>query len=180
MNMAGYSCEDLEIWRRAKDLGVECYKVTMTFPPSEACGLSSQLQRAAVSAAANVAEGQARQHRGEFILHLSIACGSLAELRTPIRIALRLKYTPEKKAAELVARCDVVGRLLHGLLRFLRNRDRTAETGLEKSRQASNRKTQTGHNQSAAEIRLASTINCKPATSNLQPGTGNHQLPTDA
>jgi hypothetical protein len=48
---------DLEVWQRAMDLVVSCYDVTRQFPKSEIYGLSSQLQRAAVSIPAKIAEG---------------------------------------------------------------------------------------------------------------------------
>lgn len=120
--MSGNSYVDLELWQRAMDLVVECYGATKSFPYAEAYGLSSQLQRAAVLVPANIAEGQARQHRGEFIQHLSIAGGSLAEVETHVRIAQRLGYISKGKADELLSRCGEVGRLLGGLLRFLRGK----------------------------------------------------------
>ena len=66
------------------DLVVDSYKATRGFPKNELFGLASQMQRAGVSVPANVAEGRARRHNKEFIRHLSIAYGSLAELETHI------------------------------------------------------------------------------------------------
>jgi four helix bundle protein len=71
--MTGRKYQDLELWQRSMDLVVECYQATDRFPDREAYGLTSQLQRAAVSMPANIAEGHSRQHRTEFIQHLSIA-----------------------------------------------------------------------------------------------------------
>jgi four helix bundle protein len=62
------------------------------FSKAENYGLMSQLQRAAVSIPANIAEGRERQHTKEFLQHLSIAYGSLAELETHLQIAQRLHY----------------------------------------------------------------------------------------
>ena len=80
------------MWQLAMNLVVECYKLTTAFPKSELYGLASQLRRAAVSVPANIAEGQARQHVKEFVQHLSIAQGSLAEAETHVQIAERLHY----------------------------------------------------------------------------------------
>lgn len=66
------------------DLVVDFYKATRGFPKNELFGLASQMQRAGVSVPANVAEGRARRHTKEFMRHLSIAYGSLAELETHI------------------------------------------------------------------------------------------------
>jgi len=56
------SYRDLEVWQKAMNLVVDCYKLTSQFPKTEAYGLASQLQRAAVSVPANIAEGQGRSH----------------------------------------------------------------------------------------------------------------------
>ena len=121
MNIRSY--RDLECWQRAMDLVVECYRVTREFPKHEIYGLSSQLQRAAVSIPANIAEGQGRQHTPEFIQHLCIAYSSLGELETHLLIAQRLEYLTPAKANAMMKRCGEVGRLINGLLRSLRNKN---------------------------------------------------------
>ncbi len=120
MNLRSY--RDLEVWQKAMDLVVECYQVTKLFPQSELYGLTSQLQRAAVSVPANIAEGSGRQHTLELIQHLSIAYGSLAELETHIQIAGRLDYLNTKQTKRLLERTGEVGRMLNGLMRSLRNK----------------------------------------------------------
>jgi four helix bundle protein len=86
------SYRDLEVWQKAMAMVVECYKITKQFPKDEIYGLTFQLRRAAVSIPANIAEGRERQHTREFVQHLSIAYGSLAELETHLQIAQRLNY----------------------------------------------------------------------------------------
>lgn len=98
---------------------VECYKRTKGFPKNEAFGLSSQLQRSAVSIAANIAEGHARQHTKEFIQHIFIACGSLAELETHIFIAERLNYINAVQLKELIDKTEEIGKMLNGLRKAL-------------------------------------------------------------
>ena len=100
--MVHTSYRDLDVWQKAMNVVVECYKITKTFPKSETYGLSSQLQRAAVSIPANIAEGRERQHKKEFIQHISIAYASLAELETHIQIAERLNFLDKKKANQLL------------------------------------------------------------------------------
>jgi four helix bundle protein len=87
--LSGKSYQDLELWQKAMDLTVECYSATRSFPSAGIYGLCSQLQRAAVSIPANIAEGQRRQHKPEFVQHLCIANGSLAEVETHIQLAER-------------------------------------------------------------------------------------------
>lgn len=113
------SYRDLEVWQKAMDLVVECYRITKGFPRSETFGLASQMQRAAVSIPANIAEGQARQHTKEFLQHLSIAYGSLAELETHTQIAERLNYIYTDQLKELTKKTSVIGRMINGLRRSL-------------------------------------------------------------
>lgn len=116
------SYRDLAVWQKAMELAVECYRVTHSFPKHETYGLSAQLQRAAVSVPANIAEGRSRQHTGEFLHHLSIACGSLAELETHIEIARRLNYLAIEHADALQHSCAIIGRMLNRLQNSLHNR----------------------------------------------------------
>jgi four helix bundle protein len=120
MDVRGY--RELEVWQKAMDLVVACYQTSQNFPKTEAFGLTSQLQRAAVSIPANIAEGQGRQHLAEFIQFLSIAYGSLSELETHIQIAQRLNYIDVKTMENLLTEAGTVGRLLNGLMRSLRNK----------------------------------------------------------
>ena len=110
---------DLEAWQKGMDLVVECYRHTRRLPASETYGLRSQLERAAVSVPANMTEGRGRQHLGEFIQHLYIANGSLAELETHIQLAERLDYLGQGNAKMLLGRCAEVGRLVNGLRKSL-------------------------------------------------------------
>jgi len=82
--------------------------------------LASQTQRAAVSVPANIAEGYARLHRGDYVHHLSMARGSLAELETHITLAVRLEYVPREKAVEIWNTTQEVGKMLTGLISSLR------------------------------------------------------------
>ena len=101
-----------------------CYRETRAFPPDERFGLTAQLRRAAVSVPSNVAEGASRLTTPAFVNHLSIARGSLSELETCVEIARRLEYVSAVKEKEMLALAGTVGRLLNGLLRSLRSRER--------------------------------------------------------
>jgi len=118
--MAG-TFRELQVWQMAMDLVTACYRLTDTFPKTELYGLSSQLQRAAVSIPANIAEGQQRQHRKEFVQHLSIAHGSLAELETHIEIAARLRYIADEDKTDLLQQIESTCKMLNGLKRSLEN-----------------------------------------------------------
>jgi four helix bundle protein len=104
--------EDIKVWQRAIQLSVAVYRLTESFPKQEMYGLSSQLQRAAVSVACNIAEGRGRLSRGEFRQFLGMAQGSNHEVQTQLFIAKELgigKTEQLHKAQELNAE---VGRML--------------------------------------------------------------------
>jgi four helix bundle protein len=86
------SFEDLIVWQRAHRLVLAVYGVTRTFPRHEMYGLVSQLQRAAVSVRANVAEGFRRRGKPDKLRFLNIAQGSLAESRYYLLLAQDLGY----------------------------------------------------------------------------------------
>jgi four helix bundle protein len=118
MNIKSY--RDLEVWRKAMDLVVLCYQITNNFPKNEIYGLTSQLQRAAVSIPANIAEGREKQYSKEFLKHLAIAYGSLAELETHIQIAERLKYLKVDQSNQMLGKTAEIGRMINGLRRSLK------------------------------------------------------------
>src|SRR5262249_42002429 len=113
------SYRELEVWQKAMDLVVDCYKLASQFPKTELYGLASQLQRPAVSVPANIAEGQGRSHTREFINHLSIAYGSLMEVETHVQIASRLHYLDDPSLDAVLAKTGELGRMLNGLIQSL-------------------------------------------------------------
>lgn len=106
---------DLRVWQAALDLVEQVYQLTRRFPKHEVYGLASQMQRAAVSVPSNIAEGHTRSHSKEYLHHLSIARGSLAELQTQLEIARRLMYCSAEEIEPLIARADSLGKQLYML-----------------------------------------------------------------
>jgi four helix bundle protein len=110
------SYRDLIVWQKGIDLVTEVYKLTRKFPSYEVYALVNQLQRSAVSIPSNIAEGQARQHTGEFRQFLYVALGSAAEVDTQIVIAHRLGYITQVEADALAARIVEMQKMLHALI----------------------------------------------------------------
>lgn len=115
--------QKLDLWRRAIDFVVAIYRLTEQFPKEEKFGLTSQLRRAAVSVAANVAEGAARTSTKEFRQFLSHSQGSASEVGTELLIALRLNYLSETDFESLDKELDDVGRMITGLSQSLKRRE---------------------------------------------------------
>ena len=99
----------------------EVYRLTREFPREEVYGLASQLRRAAVSIASNIAEGKGRSSDKELLYFLSNAKGSLFEVETQIMIADRLGHLSHLQTEELLSKTAEIGRLLNGLIRAFRN-----------------------------------------------------------
>ena len=112
--------ERLAAWQASHRLALEVYRATQGWPREEIYGLTSQARRAAVSVAANIAEGAAKRGRKEFGRFLDVALGSMSELTYLLRLSLDLGFmnTDEWQAVEAV-RCET-GRLLWGLYRRMR------------------------------------------------------------
>ncbi len=104
---------------------VRTYELTQTFPRSELYGLSSQLRRAAVSVASNIAEGKGRSDK-DFSRFLLQARGSVWEAETQLEIARRLKYLDVQTAQALLAAASELSRMLNGMLNALARPDREA------------------------------------------------------
>src|SRR5579859_2039575 len=97
---------DLLVWQKSIVLAKQVYKLTAGFPPEEKFGLISQMRRAAVSVPSNIAEGQARHTTGEFVLFISHAEGSLAELDTQLVLSTELGFISVQKLAPCAASVD--------------------------------------------------------------------------
>jgi len=114
------SYRDLQVWQKAMALVVESYRLAKLLPKSETYGLISQIQRAAVSVPANIAEGHGREHLGDYLRHLSVANGSLMELETHFLISVELEFLTRDQIAQAMRMTAEVGRMLNGLTQKLR------------------------------------------------------------
>ena len=113
---------NLEVWSKSVDLCIQVYRLTQSLPSEERFGLSSQLRRAAVSVASNIAEGAARGTSRDFLRFLRIARGSLVELETQLEIARRCRLCDPTSGMDDQIR--TVGQLLSGLIRSLSKKPR--------------------------------------------------------
>ena len=106
----------IRAWEYADDLCVQIYQVTKQFPKDELYGLTSQLRRAAVSVAANIAEGAGRQTKKDYLHFLYMARGSLSEVRYHLHLSRRLSYVPHEASSRLEKQRAQAAATLQGLI----------------------------------------------------------------
>jgi four helix bundle protein len=87
--------KDLNVWKESMQLVEDIYNICHSFPKEEIYALSSQIKRAVVSVPSNIAEGQNRNTKKEFIQFLYISLGSISEVETQLLIAHKLKYVDD-------------------------------------------------------------------------------------
>jgi four helix bundle protein len=112
----GASFKDLVVWQRAVELSLAIYKLTASFPAAEQFGLTNQLRRASVSVPSNIAEGYGRSTRGEYVLFLGHARGSICEIQTQIVIAAALGFGEEKSRKLAENLTNEVSRMLVAMM----------------------------------------------------------------
>ena len=113
---------DLVVWREGIDLVTNIYALSRNFPGEEKYALRDQMQRAAVSIPANIAEGHARTSRKEFLQFLSFSLGSLAELETHLTIAGKLKYLAQDRTENILGQTNLLGKRIRSLQKSLQNK----------------------------------------------------------
>ncbi len=108
---------DLVAWQLGMKLARRVYQVTGEMPKAERFGLVDQMRRAAVSIPSNIAEGYARATTFDYLKHLRIARGSLAELSTQFELSVDLEMVRRREELpDLIGEAD---RVLQGLIRSL-------------------------------------------------------------
>ena len=113
--------ENLDAFRNATDLSVALYKATANFPDDERYGLTAQLRRAAISVISNIAEGQGRLTKREWLQFLGHARGSLFEIQAQLLVANRLGLLDDSAHDQLRSEVVRTAGPLAGLIRYVRH-----------------------------------------------------------
>lgn len=113
---------NLDVWKRSIELAKSIYRISGQFPATEQYGLASQMRRAAVSIASNIAEGAARYGKKEFLQFINIAQGSASELDTQIELAKELGYVEHKTYEDIISAIRVISRQLYGLAKAVKGK----------------------------------------------------------
>jgi four helix bundle protein len=110
---------ELKIWQKAIELTTCNYKVTRLFPKDEHYGLTSQMRRASVSVASNIAEGRGRLNPAEFRQFLGLSQGSLFELKTQLVVARNLGMAKDHELDEADRLGNEVSKMLRAFIEAL-------------------------------------------------------------
>jgi four helix bundle protein len=111
--------EELRAWQRAHELAVFIYRLTKNESFARDFSPKDQIQRSAISVMSNIAEGFERYSRSEFRQFLSIARGSVGEVRSQLHLAKSLGYLTEQEFEQAYSLCREVGNLIGGLRKSL-------------------------------------------------------------
>ena len=114
------SYQELRVWQLGMQIARDVYQLSRAFPKDEIYGVTAQMRRAAVSVPANIAEGHVRESTRDYLRHISIAFGSLAELETFLLLVEALGYTVADATRQLLQQCDQQGKMLRALQKRLK------------------------------------------------------------
>ncbi len=120
MKTTAKTFKDLIVWQRAHQFVISVYRLSQAFPKSETYGLSSQFRRAAVSIAANIAEGFRKHGRADELRFYNIAQGSLEESRYYLILTEDLGYGDISTLNPLI---EEVSKLLEAYMDSIQNSD---------------------------------------------------------
>jgi four helix bundle protein len=116
-----FKFEKLEVWQKAVGFADCIYETTKTFPSEERFGLMSQMRRAAISVASNIAEGSSRSSETDFARFVEIAYGSLLESVSELEIAKRQHFLTIEDFTTTYARAEELAKMLSALRRSLKD-----------------------------------------------------------
>ena len=114
-----HNFKKLDIWTKSMELVTKIYSITNSFPNQERFGLTYQIQRAAVSIPANIAEGSAKSSNKDFARFLEMSIGSSFELETELIIALNLKYIDSVVFTNIETKINEIQKMINGFKQSL-------------------------------------------------------------
>lgn len=117
-----HNFRELKIWQDAMKITKLTYKLTKLFPSSEMYGLTSQMNRAAVSIPSNIAEGAGRNSNKEFTQFLNISIGSCFELETQVILAFEFAYIEKEDLEKFVLDINRLEKMINSFISTLRKK----------------------------------------------------------
>ncbi|MHC6202349.1 four helix bundle protein [Breznakiellaceae bacterium SP9] len=116
-NMAVENYQKMIVWQKSMDLAIEVYTLTSKLSREEIYSLTSQMRRTTVSIPSNIAEGQGRNSRKEFVRFLAIAKGSKAELETQLLLCVKIGYLAATDINQALSLAEEISKILSALIK---------------------------------------------------------------
>lgn len=161
MKVQGF--EDLKVWQEAMALCDAVHTLFLNSKLSSDFALREQLNRSSISIPSNIAEGFERDSNKSFVYFLSIAKGSVAEVRTQLELCRRRAYLSDETFQELNERCISISKMLKGLMNYLEKNPNPSTTVKEPLEEI--------YNLNTINIEPPNSNNPAPTTYNLKPAT---------
>lgn len=117
--------KELIVWQKSINLVTEIHRITEKFPSNEIYGLTSQLRRACVSVPSNIAEGNTRRSKADYLQFLRIARGSCSEIETQIIISKNLEFINDITFETLSFNIVEISKMINGLINSLKDSNPT-------------------------------------------------------
>lgn len=114
-----HNFKELRVWQEAIELAKLVYQTSAKFPADEKYGLKSQVNRAAVSVASNIAEGSGRGSNKEFAQFLKVSLGSAFEIETQMILAEAFGFVTKADNEKLMQQLRGIQKMLNGLINKL-------------------------------------------------------------
>lgn len=137
--------EDLDCWRKARELSKEIYKVTCVGKFARDFKLRDQINAAAGSSMDNISEGFERGGRNEFVNFLGFSKGSAGEVKSQLYRALDREYISQAEFEKLYLLADDTSKLVGGLMEYLNKSMVQGQKFKERTKQTGNSKPETGN-----------------------------------
>lgn len=115
--------EDLDCWKKARELVIEIYTMTQNTSVSNDFAFKDQIKRASISTMTNIAEGFSRFNNKDFIRFLNYSQSSASEVKSLLYIALDLNYVSNEEFEELKKLCDLCRYMTVGLLKHIKGNE---------------------------------------------------------
>ena len=125
--MAVKNFEDLNVWKQARQLTQEVYRLTKTETFFKDFGLRDQIRRAAISVMSNIAEGFERGGNQEFVQFLYVAKAACGEVRSQLYVALDQGYATSNDSEKLLQLFRRLSGMISNLITYLRKSDMKGE-----------------------------------------------------
>jgi len=119
--------EEVIAWQKARVFINHVYRVTKNFPTEEKFGITSQFQRAAVSIAANIAEGYKRMGKDDKLRFYNYSQGSLEECRCYVYLSMDFNYITSDEANKMIFEIEETSKILNGYIIAIRNKQNWEE-----------------------------------------------------